>query len=307
MWTSCREWGQSLCLLQGKHPSPSFLPSHQYLFTDSCLPCTWDGVSLSAARANKIFPDIAHSILAVVATNTGRIRSNQVVSLNFPILHLHLLHSLLDLWGCPIFGETFGCVIIALKKKNNPPPPQSIYGSHIMSSWMMHAGCVFVVGIDLSRTWMSGYSESVWWNACVHKKLRPQITHSCEAAAGSGVRSYVYSMGKIPPLSIFSQSLIFSQQAVFLAPEMEVVSLCSAKGPSKIFPDFPDSFLVVVATLTGWIRSNQVASLNFPMLRLHLLLQHSQLDLWVSPFSVRILCIWPFKKKQLLFQIQPQR
>ena len=36
-----------------------------------------------------------------------------------------------------------------------------------LSSWMVHAGCVFVAGISLSRTWMSGSFESVWWNACV--------------------------------------------------------------------------------------------------------------------------------------------
>ena len=40
--------------------------------------------------------------------------------------------------------------------------------SHIPSSRMMHAGCVFVVGIHPSRTWMSGSFESVQRNACVH-------------------------------------------------------------------------------------------------------------------------------------------
>ena len=34
-------------------------------------------------------------------------------------------------------------------------------GSHIPSSWMMHAGCVFVAGIHLSRMLMSGPFESV--------------------------------------------------------------------------------------------------------------------------------------------------
>ena len=33
----------------------------------------------------------------------------------------------------------------------------------------MHAGCVYVAVIHLSRTWMSGSFESMWWNACVHR------------------------------------------------------------------------------------------------------------------------------------------
>ena len=39
----------------------------------------------------------------------------------------------------------------------------------IWSSWMVHAGCVFLAGIHLSRTWMSGSFGSVQWNACVHR------------------------------------------------------------------------------------------------------------------------------------------
>ena len=34
---------------------------------------------------------------------------------------------------------------------------------------MVHAGCVFVAGIHLSRTWTSGWFESVRWYACVHR------------------------------------------------------------------------------------------------------------------------------------------
>ena len=34
---------------------------------------------------------------------------------------------------------------------------------------MVHAGCVFVAGIHLSMTWMSRSSESMWWNACLHR------------------------------------------------------------------------------------------------------------------------------------------
>ena len=34
---------------------------------------------------------------------------------------------------------------------------------------MVHVGCVFDVGIHLSKTWMLGSFESVPWNACVHR------------------------------------------------------------------------------------------------------------------------------------------
>ena len=44
-----------------------------------------------------------------------------------------------------------------------------IQGSHIPSSWMVHAGCVFVAGIHPSRTQMSESFESVRWNVCVHR------------------------------------------------------------------------------------------------------------------------------------------
>ena len=42
-------------------------------------------------------------------------------------------------------------------------------GSHIPSSWMVLAGCVFVAGIHPSRTWMSGPFESIRRNACVYR------------------------------------------------------------------------------------------------------------------------------------------
>ena len=34
---------------------------------------------------------------------------------------------------------------------------------------MVHTGCVFIAGIQPSKTWMSGSFESVRWNACVHR------------------------------------------------------------------------------------------------------------------------------------------
>ena len=62
---------------------------------------------------------------------------------------------------------------------------------------MVHAGCVFVAGIHLSRTWMSGSFESVRWNACVHRLDLSLHSHPNEFL-GNGVRTHVDSKGKIP-------------------------------------------------------------------------------------------------------------
>ena len=43
------------------------------------------------------------------------------------------------------------------------------WGSHIPSLWMVHTRCVFVATIHPSRTWMSGFFQSLWWNACVQR------------------------------------------------------------------------------------------------------------------------------------------
>ena len=62
---------------------------------------------------------------------------------------------------------------------------------------MVYAGCVFVAGIHLSRTLMSEYSESMWWNACVHRLDLGLYSYPKEFL-GNGVRSHVNSKGKIP-------------------------------------------------------------------------------------------------------------
>ena len=69
-------------------------------------------------------------------------------------------------------------------------------GSHMLSSWMVHAGCVFVAGIHPSRTWMSGSFESVWWNACMHRLDLGLYSHP-KKFWGNGVRNHVNSKGKI--------------------------------------------------------------------------------------------------------------
>ena len=49
----------------------------------------------------------------------------------------------------------------------------------------------------LSRTWLSGSFESVWWNACVHKLDLGLYSHVKEFVR-NGVRNHGISKGKIP-------------------------------------------------------------------------------------------------------------
>ena len=69
--------------------------------------------------------------------------------------------------------------------------------SHIQFSWMMHVGCVFVAGFHLSRTWMSGSFEFVWWNACAHR-LDLGLSSHPKQFLGNGVRTHVSSKRRIP-------------------------------------------------------------------------------------------------------------
>ena len=66
-----------------------------------------------------------------------------------------------------------------------------------LREWCMHAGCVFITGTHLSRTWTSGSFESVQWNACVHRPDLSLYSHLKEFW-GNGVRTHVNSKGKIP-------------------------------------------------------------------------------------------------------------
>ena len=79
----------------------------------------------------------------------------------------------------------------------------NLWGSHISSSWMVHAGCVFVAGIHPSRTWMSGSFEFLLCYACVHRLDHGLYSHPKEFK-GNGVRTHVNSMGKTPLPEKFS-------------------------------------------------------------------------------------------------------
>ena len=59
----------------------------------------------------------------------------------------------------------------------------------------MHTECVFVASIHLSRTWMSGSFESMWWNACVHRLYLSLYSHPKEFR-GNRIRTHVNS--KVP-------------------------------------------------------------------------------------------------------------
>ena len=104
------------------------------------------------------------------------------------VILLLLLHYLAISLGFTILGAIFAYVIIFF----NP----TIEGSRIPSSWMVHAGGVFVAGIYTSRTCMSGSFESVRWNACVHRLDLSLYSHAKEFL-GNGVRNHVNSKGKI--------------------------------------------------------------------------------------------------------------
>ena len=88
----------------------------------------------------------------------------------------------------PFFGEIFAYVTVFQSNHS---------GSHIPSSWMLHAGCVFVADIHLSKTWMPGSSVSMRWNAYVHSLDLSLYSHMKEFW-GNGVRTHVNSKGKVP-------------------------------------------------------------------------------------------------------------
>ena len=69
-------------------------------------------------------------------------------------------------------------------------------GSHIPSSWIVHAGCVFLAGIHPTRTWMSGSFDSVRWNVCEHRL--DLSLYSSKRVLGYRVRTHVNSKGENP-------------------------------------------------------------------------------------------------------------
>ena len=77
-------------------------------------------------------------------------------------------------------------------------------GSHIPSSWMVHAGCLLVASIHLSRTRMSGSLESVRWNACVHR-LHLSLYSYPKEFGGMESEPMSTPRKKSPPLEKFSQ------------------------------------------------------------------------------------------------------
>ena len=69
--------------------------------------------------------------------------------------------------------------------------------SHIPSSGMVHAVYVSIAGIHPSRAWVSASSESVRWNACMHRLGLGLYSHLKEFLE-NGVRTHVNSKGQIP-------------------------------------------------------------------------------------------------------------
>ena len=103
---------------------------------------------------------------------------------------LLLLCPQLYLWGSPFWVRFLRTWIFFLNSNHT--------GSHIPSSWMVHAGCVFVAGVPPSRTWMSGSLESVRWNVCVRRLDLSLYSHPKEIW-GNGVRTHDNSKKKKKP------------------------------------------------------------------------------------------------------------
>ena len=93
-----------------------------------------------------------------------------------------LLRSQLFLWVSP-FLVRFLCMWPFL----NP----TIEVVTILSSCMVHAGCVFVSGNHPFRTWMSGSFESMQWNACVHRLDLGLYSHPKEFLGYFGISEWL--------------------------------------------------------------------------------------------------------------------
>ena len=88
--------------------------------------------------------------------------------------------------GFTSFGEIFASVTVFLSCN---------WGSHIPSSWMVHAGYIFVASIQPSRTWTSGSFDSVRLNACTDYNLVLTLIQRIE---GIGVRTNIGFKEKNP-------------------------------------------------------------------------------------------------------------
>ena len=94
----------------------------------------------------------------------------------------------LYLWSSPL-GEIIAYVTAFLSNHR---------GSHIPSSWMAHAGCVFVAAIHPSRTWASG-SFRVHAMKCMCAHTRPQFILSSERCSlGMGSEPMLTPREKLP-------------------------------------------------------------------------------------------------------------
>ena len=115
-------------------------------------------------------------------------RVKDMVWCRFPLR----LCSQLYLWGSPLWWDflrmwpIFGCFFMSDHR-----------GGHIPSLWIVHTRYVFVAGIHLSRTWMSGSLESMRWNVCVHRLGFGLYSHLKEFL-GNGLRTHVNSKKIIP-------------------------------------------------------------------------------------------------------------
>ena len=107
--------------------------------------------------------------LVVLVSRTYRdlLLCSPAISLGFTIFLL--LRSPAISLGFTILGKSFA--YMAIFQSNH-------WGSSISSPWMVYAGCVFVVSIHLSRTWLSGSME------CMRAQTRPRFMLSSKRVLG---------------------------------------------------------------------------------------------------------------------------
>ena len=144
------------------HSSSSAFPSyifgvHHSSSSSSAFPSYISGVHHFWVRSLHMWPFCNPTIEVVTFRLRGYTRVTilkSLVSSSSPAIPVRPL-------GFIILGEIFAYLTVFQSNRK---------GSHILSSRMVHAGCVVLADIHQSRTWMSGLYESMQWNA----RVRPQ-------------------------------------------------------------------------------------------------------------------------------------
>ena len=130
-----------------------------------------------------------------------------------------------------ILGETFVYVTVLYSNHR---------GSHIPSSWMVHAGSVSVASIH-PRTWMSWSFECMQWNACVKRQDLSLYSHLKEFLRNAA-RTNVNSKGKSPSTGGSEESWTCKASHRTVSPAYYQLSYFSPQESAQL----KDSFCLLV-------------------------------------------------------------